>query len=139
MNRNILFLCTQNACRSQMAEGFLRQLADSDCEAFSAGVAPSSLDPRAVAVMQEIGIDISGQFSKSVELFSAKSFDAVVTVCDHAKENCPVFPGAARMLHWGFPDPAKARGTEKQILAEFRRIRNLIRDRIRKALDQREI
>ena len=138
MKRSILFLCTQNACRSQMAEAFLRHLADSDCEAFSAGVSPSSLDPRAVAVMREIGIDISGQFSKSVELFSAKPFDAVVTVCDHAKESCPVFPGA-RMLHWGFPDPAKARGTEQQILAEFRRIRNLIRDRIRKALDQREI
>ena len=138
MKRNILFLCTQNACRSQMAEGFLRYMADSDCEAFSAGVSPSSLDQRAVAVMREIGIDISGRFSKSVELFSAKSFDAVVTVCDHAKESCPVFPGT-RMLHWGFPDPAKARGTEQQILAEFRRIRNLIRDRIRKALNQQEI
>ncbi len=113
-------------------------MADSDCEAFSTGVAPSSLDPRAVAVMREIGIDISGRFSKSVELFSAKSFDAVVTVCDHAKESCPVFPGA-RMLHWGFPDPAKATGTGDQILVEFRRIRNLIRDRIRKALDQQEI
>ena len=138
MKRNILFLCTQNACRSQMAEGLLRHMADSDCEAFSSGVSPSSLDPRAVAVMREIGIDISGRFSKSVESFSAKSFDAVVTVCDHAKESCPVFPGT-RMLHWGFPDPAKARGTEQQILAEFRRIRNLIRDRIRKALDQQEI
>ncbi len=138
MKRNILFLCTQNACRSQMAEGLLRHLADSDCEAFSAGVAPSSLDLRAVAVMREIGIDISGQFSKSIELFSAKSFDAVVTVCDHAKESCPVFPGA-RMLHRGFPDPAKARGTGERIPAEFRRVRNLIRDRIRKALDQREI
>ncbi|MDD2316787.1 MAG: arsenate reductase ArsC [Desulfobacterales bacterium] len=138
MKRNILFLCTQNACRSQMAEGFLRYMADSDCEAFSAGVSPSSPDRRAVADMREIGIDISGRFSKSVELFSAKSFDAVVTVCDHAKESCPVFPGA-RMLHWGFPDPAKARGTEVQIPAEFRWIRNLIRDRIRKALDQRKI
>ena len=138
MKRSILFLCTQNACRSQIAEGLLRHMADSDCEAFSTGVAPSSLDPRAVAVMREIGIDISGRFSKSVELFSAKSFDAVVTVCDHAKESCPVFPGA-RMLHWGFPDPAKATGTGDQILVEFRRIRNLIRDRIRKALDQQEI
>ncbi len=138
MKRSILFLCTQNACRSQMAEGLPRHMADSDCEAFSTGVAPSSLDPRAVAVMREIGIDISGRFSKSVELFSAKSFDAVVTVCDHAKESCPVFPGA-RMLHWGFPDPAKATGTGDQILVEFRRIRNLIRDRIRKALDQQEI
>jgi len=113
-------------------------MADSNLEAFSAGVAPSPLDPRAFAIMREIGIDISGQFSKSVDLFSAKSFDAVVTVCDHAKESCPVFPGA-RMLHWGFPDLAKARGTGEQILAEFRRVRNLIRDRIRKALDQQEI
>jgi arsenate reductase len=139
MKRKILFLCTQNACRSQMAEGFLRSLAGGRCEAFSAGVAPSALDSRAVAVMREIGIDISGQFSKSVEMLTAKSFDEVITVCDHARESCPVFPGSTVMLHWGFPDPARAEGTSRQVLSEFRRIRNLIGARIRRALDQGEI
>jgi arsenate reductase len=128
--KSILILCTGNSCRSQMAEGFLKSF-DSNLEVFSAGTNPSSrVHPKAVRVMKEIGIDISGGYPKDVDQFIDKSFDYVITVCDNAKETCPVFMGEVKeTLHIGFDDPAEAAGTEEEILSEFRRIRDEIRER----------
>ena len=127
MNKRILILCTGNSCRSQMAEGFLRSL-DSGLEVFSAGTSPAArVHPRAVAVMKEAGIDISSHSPKSVDQFLSLPFDYVVTVCDNAKEQCPVFLGTVKhRLHIGFDDPADAIGTEEKILDEFRRVRDEI-------------
>jgi arsenate reductase len=128
----ILFLCTGNSCRSQMAEGFARALRGQRIDAHSAGVAPHGLDPRAVAVMKEAGVDISGGRSKHVDDLIARgiAFDVVVTVCDHARETCPVFPGSARIVHRGFDDPphlARSAGSEDEALAHYRRVRDEIR------------
>jgi arsenate reductase len=123
----ILFLCTGNACRSQMAEGWARHLRGDRLEAFSAGTSPHGLDPRAVRVMAEEGVDISGQRSKHVDELLDTEFDYVVTVCDRARDACPVFPGKAQVLHAGFEDPAAAQGTEEEVLAVFRRVRDEIR------------
>ena len=127
----ILVLCTGNSCRSQMAEGFLKSF-DPDLEVMSAGTAPSDqVHPKAVEVMQELGIDLSGHHPQKVDEYLADSFDYVITVCGHAKENCPVFLGDVKQhLHIGFEDPAEARGTEEEILNEFRRIRDEIRKRM---------
>ena len=126
----ILILCTGNSCRSQMAEGFLKSL-DPSLEVYSAGTNPSPrVHPIAVQVMEEMGIDISGGYPKDVARFIDQSFDFVITVCHHARESCPVFTGRVReQLHIGFEDPAEATGTEEEILAEFRRIRDEIRER----------
>lgn len=126
----LLILCTGNSCRSQMAEGFLRSF-DLRIEAFSAGTLPSArIHPNAVRVMKEVGIDVSLHFPKSVDRFIGQSFDFVITVCDHAKETCPVFIGKiGQHLHIGFEDPAKAQGTEEEILNVFRRVRDEIRDK----------
>jgi arsenate reductase len=126
-----LFLCTANSCRSQMAEGFLRHLASDRFEAASAGAEPTRVNPDAVRVMKEIGIDISGHRSKDVSEFVGQHFTYVVRVCDRAKENCPIFPGAFRYLDWKLDDPATAKGTEAQRLAAFRRVRDEIEERIR--------
>ena len=123
----VLFLCTGNACRSQMAEGWARHLRGDRLEAFSAGTSPHGLDPRAVRVMAEKGVDISGQRSKHVDEVCRIPFDYVVTVCDRARDACPVFPGKAQVLHAGFEDPAAAQGTEEKVLAVFRRVRDEIR------------
>ena len=123
----VLFLCTGNACRSQMAEGWTRHLKDEAIEAYSAGVEVHGLNPRAVQVMAEAGVDISGQQSKRVETLAGVQFDHVITLCGDARERCPLFGGATRVRHVGFEDPARATGTEEQILAEFRRIRDEIR------------
>ncbi|MGB2753539.1 MAG: arsenate reductase ArsC [Phycisphaerae bacterium] len=123
----VLFLCTGNACRSQMAEGWARHLRGDRLEPFSAGTSPHGLDPRAVRVMAEEGVDISGQRSKHVDEVCRIPFDYVVTVCDRARDACPVFPGKARALHAGFEDPAAAQGTEEEVLAVFRRVRDEIR------------
>ena len=130
MRRRVLFLCTGNSARSQMAEGLLRQLARERFEAFSAGVEPTRLNPLAVRVMGEIGIDISGQRSKGAKEFLGESFAFVITVCDSAKESCPVFPVAGDRRHWSFEDPAAAEGTEEERLAVFRRVRDALRSRI---------
>ncbi len=127
----ILFLCTGNSCRSQMAEGLLRSLAHDRVEAFSAGTDPKGLHPLAVKAMAEVQIDISHQTSKHVDAFAGQAFDFVITVCDRAKEQCPVWPGAPHRLHWSFDDPAEASGSEEQRLAVFRRVRDEIRHRIR--------
>lgn len=125
----ILFLCTGNSCRSQMAEGWARHLKGDRLEPASAGVAPVGVHPLTVRVMREAGVDISGQRSKSVEEALAEGEpDLVVTICDHAAEVCPVFPGRARVVHRGFHDPVGAFGTEEEVLAEFRRVRDQIRD-----------
>lgn len=127
----VLILCTGNSARSQMAEGLLRAEGGELFEVFSAGVEPSHVRPEAVEVMREIGIDISGHRSKSVEEFAGQEFDYVITVCDNAKERCPVFPGRAARIHWGFDDPAAAGGDWAARLAAFRRVRKEIRARLR--------
>lgn len=120
-----------------MAEGLLRNAAPDRFEAFSAGLEAGSLRPEAIEVMREIGIDISGQRSKSVDEFAGQSFDLVVTTCDEAKEACPLFPGAKRMLHWSFPDPAAAPGPLKERLRPFRGARDGLRDNVLKLASTR--
>lgn len=122
----VLFLCTGNSCRSQMAEGFLRHLGGDVFEALSAGTNPVGLNPQAVAAMKEVGIDISHQQSKHLQEFSGQHIPYVITVCDKAKDACPVFPGDVCTLHWGLEDPAAAGGTEAQRLSAFRKARNEI-------------
>lgn len=126
----VLFLCTGNSCRSQMAEGWARHLKGDVMEPFSAGIEPKGLDPNAVKVMAEAGVDISGQRAKHVDEFKGVAFDYVVTVCGHANEHCPVFPGKTRVVHVGFDDPprlaADAR-TEDEALGHYRRVRDEIR------------
>ena len=128
--KRLLFLCTGNSARSQMAEGLLRHEAGDRFEVFSAGTHPSLVRPEAIAVMNEIGIDISGHRSKSIDEFAGRDLDTVVTVCDHARESCPVFPGQTQRLHWPFEDPAAAIGTEEQRKDAFRKIRDRIHGRI---------
>ena len=125
--KRLLVLCTGNSARSQMAEGLFRHAGGPGWEIFSAGTTPSRVRPEAIAVMREIGIDISGQRSKSVDEFAGQPFDFVVTVCDNARDNCPVFPGPAKRLHWSFEDPAAVSGDEHTRLDAFRRIRDQIR------------
>jgi arsenate reductase (thioredoxin) len=127
----VLFVCTHNAARSQMAEGLLRQLAGDRFEPFSAGTEVSSVRPEAVDVMGELGIDISAQRSKSVDEFAGQQFAWVITVCDRARESCPYFAGAEQTAHWGFDDPADAKGSDQERLQVFRRVRDEIRDRLR--------
>jgi arsenate reductase (thioredoxin) len=129
--QRVLILCTGNSARSQMAEGLLRHGSGDQFEVWSAGTKPSQVRPEAIEVMREIGIDISGQRSKSVDEFAGQSFDYVITVCDNAKQNCPFFPGRAERLHWSFTDSAEAKGTREEKLAEFRRVRDQIRERLR--------
>lgn len=127
MKAKILVLCTGNSCRSQMAEGFIRSL-DNELEVYSAGTHPASkVNPNAVTVMKEAGIDISGQYPKSVVEFINKPFDYVITVCDNAKEVCPVFIGEVKhRMHIGFDDPYEASGTYEEVIAEYRRVRDEI-------------
>jgi arsenate reductase (thioredoxin) len=129
--RRILILCTGNSARSQMAEGLLRHDAGYRFEVFSAGTRPSQVRPEAIATMREVGIDISGQRSKSVDEFAGQPFDYVLTVCDTAKESCPIFPGKAATIHQSFEDPAAAQGSEEERLAVFRRVRNEMRQYLR--------
>ncbi len=124
MKPKVLFLCTSNSARSQMAEGYLRQAAGGRYEALSAGIAPKGLNPLAVEAMREIGIDISQQASKDVASLLGQHIPYVVTVCDNAKERCPIFPGTWKFLHWSLEDPAAAAGTHDQQLAVFRRVRD---------------
>jgi arsenate reductase len=126
----VLFLCTENACRSQMAEGLVNQDLAGEAQAFSAGVRPSRVNPRAVQVMAELGIDIRPQRSKSVAELAAEPFDLVITLCDEAQQQCPLFPGETEVMHVGFPDPARAAGTAEEIMAAFRQVRDALRARI---------
>ncbi len=128
--QRILFLCTHNSARSQMAEGLLRALGGDRFAAFSAGTEATHVRPLAIRAMRDLGIDIAGQESKTLDRYLGEPFDAVITVCDAANETCPVFPGAARRLHWSFDDPSRATGTEEEQLAVYRRVRDAIRARI---------
>jgi arsenate reductase len=124
---NILILCTGNSCRSQMAEGYLRHFAGDKATVYSAGIETHGLNPGAVATMKEDGIDISSHTSNHVDEYRHVPFDLVLTVCDHAREHCPWFPTDARRIHHSFPDPAKAKGTEEEIRASFRTVRDQIK------------
>ena len=131
----ILFLCTGNSCRSQMAEGWARALKPGEVEACSAGVEPHGMNTRAVRAMAEVGVDITSQRSKHVDELKDVAFDYVVTVCDHANETCPVFPGKTRRVHVGFDDPprlAKDAKSEEEAMAHYRRVRDEIRDFVQK-------
>lgn len=130
----ILFLCTGNSCRSQMAEGWTRHLKADEIDAYSAGIETHGLNPDGVRVMAEVGVDITGQRSKHVSELGATEFDYVVTVCDHARESCPVFPGGAQVVHVGFDDPprlAAGAATEQERLAPYRRVRDEILEFVR--------
>ena len=130
VQQRVLFLCTHNSARSQMAEGLLRSLAGDRFEAYSAGTEATQVRPLAIAAMAELGIDIAGQRSKTLDRYLDEPFDAVITVCDQAAEVCPVFPGARRRLLWSFPDPSKATGSREEQLDVYRRVRDAIADRI---------
>lgn len=128
--KQVLILCTGNSARSQMAEGILRHIAVDKYEVESAGTIASFVRPQAIAVMAEIGIDISGHRSKALDEFLDRHFDYIITVCDNANQTCPVLAGNATRIHWSFDDPAEATGTEKEITAAFRRVRNEIKLRL---------
>ena len=128
-HKKILVICTGNSARSQMAEGFLKHY-KKDWEIYSAGTQPVGLNPIAVGVMSEKGIDISGYKSKHIDLFSNMKFDYVITVCDNAKESCPVFPGNAKYLHWSLKDPAAIEGTKEEKLIVFRKTRDEIQNKV---------
>ena len=132
---DVLFLCTGNACRSQMAEGLLRCLGKDRFRVFSAGTHPSELNRLAVRAMKELNIDISGQSSKGVDTFSGRRFNYVITVCDGAKTRCPVFPASTRHLHWSFKDPTEATGQEGERMKVFRAARDGIRREIERFLE----
>ena len=134
MKRRVLFICTHNSARSQMAEGLLRQLGNSRFEVFSAGTEATFVRPLAIKAMAELGIDISQQQSKTLERYLDEPFDDVITVCDTAAETCPIFPGAAHRRHWSFIDPSKATGSENEQLAVYRRVRDEIHSRIEQEL-----
>jgi arsenate reductase (thioredoxin) len=135
VKKTVLFLCTGNSCRSQMAEGLLRHLAGDRFDVASAGTQPVGLNLGAVAVMQEIGIDISSHRSKRVDEYMDARFDYVITVCDRARESCPVFRGAEATLHWSFDDPAAAQGTLKERKVVFQRVRDEIAERINQFIE----
>jgi len=130
----VLFLCTGNSARSQMAEGYLRHLAGGEFEPLSAGIEPKGLNPLAVEAMKEIGIDISQQASKDVTSFLGQAIPYVITVCDNAKQRCPIFPRTYKYLHWSLEDPAEAVGPQEEKMAVFRRVRDEIRRRIEREL-----
>lgn len=124
---NILVLCTGNSCRSQIADGYLKHFAGDRATIYSAGVETHGVNPRAIAIMAEDSIDISGHTSNHVDEYLGIDFDHVITVCDNAVERCPVFPSTAQKWHHNFPDPAKATGTEIEIMSEFRKVRDMIK------------
>jgi len=131
VKKRVLFLCTGNSCRSQMAEGWMRQLGGDRYEVFSAGTRPQGVNPSAVRVMAEAGVDLSAHRAKSVDAFLGRDLDLLITVCGGAKESCPVFLGNVReRRHWPFDDPAGARGSEEEVLNVFRRVRDQIRARV---------
>ena len=137
--KRLLVLCTGNSCRSQMAEGWFRQIAGDRLEVYSAGVEAHGLNPRAVKVMEEIGIDISRQRSNLVEDYRDLEFDYVLTVCDNARERCPWFPSNAEKIHHSFPDPADATGSEEEILDVFREVRDAVGEYAKEFVELREL
>lgn len=133
--KTVLFICTQNSARSQMAEGLLRSIAGDRFDVFSAGINPFRVNPYAIAAMQKAGIDISGHRSKSIDEFNGCDIDYAITVCDNAKENCPYFPSAKLLIHHSFEDPAAATGSDEEIMTEFERVRDNIRDWLKEAFN----
>ena len=125
--KNILVLCTGNSCRSQIAEGYLQAYAGENAKVYSAGIETHGVNPKAIQVMAEDGIDIANHTSNNIDEYINIAFDYVITVCDNAKENCPYFPTTAQRFHQNFPDPAKAIGTDAEVMNEFRHVRDLIR------------
>lgn len=134
--KKILVLCTGNSCRSQIAEAYLRYFAEGQAEIYSAGVETHGVNPRAVATMKEDGIDISAHTSNNIDEYTAIDFDYVITVCDNAKEHCPYFPSKAKKFHHNFPDPAKAIGEEVEIMEQFRKVRNQIKQYSQRFIQQ---
>lgn len=126
--KNILVLCTGNSCRSQIAHGYLQHFAKGQATVYSAGVETHGVNPKAIATMLEDGIDLSHHTSNHVDEYRDMDFDFIITVCDNAKERCPIFPSSAKQFHYNFPDPAKATGTEEEIATQFRLVRNMIKD-----------
>jgi arsenate reductase (thioredoxin) len=131
MKKRVLFLCTHNSARSQIAEGLLRKMGGDEFEVFSAGTEQTSVRPLAIEAMREIGIDITGHRSKTLDEFAGENFDYVITVCDRANESCPIFPGTTERIHWSFDDPTAVTGTEEQKLRAFRTVRDAIQQRLR--------
>lgn len=125
--KKILVLCTGNSCRSQIAEGYLRHFANNKAQIYSAGIQTHGVNPKAISIMAEDGIDISGHTSNHVDEYADIAFDYIITVCDHAQENCPFIPGQAQRFHYNFPDPAKATGTELEVMEAFRKVRDQIK------------
>jgi arsenate reductase len=131
MKKSVLFLCTHNSARSQMAEGLLRNMAGDRFEVFSAGTEKTRVQPLAIEAMREIGIDIGEYTSKTLDAFAGEQFDFVITVCDRANESCPIFPGGTERIHWSFEDPTAVAGTGVQQLRAFRNVRDAIQNRLR--------
>lgn len=128
MTKKILVLCTGNSCRSQIAEAYLRSFLGDKTAIYSAGVETHGVNPRAIETMKEDGIDLSKHTSNSIDEYQNVAFDTIITVCDNARERCPFFPSKAEKIHHNFPDPAKAKGTEEEILQEFRNVRQMIKE-----------
>ena len=126
--KRVIFLCTGNSARSQMAEGLMRYLGGDEFEVCSAGVEPQGVNPLAISVMKEIGIDISDQRSKHLDEYLNKKFDYIITLCDHAAKTCPLFPGEGERIHHGFPDPVSVKGTDKERLEMFRKVRDQLKE-----------
>lgn len=134
--KKVLVLCTGNSCRSQIAEGYLRHFAQDKAEIFSAGIETHGVNPKAIEIMKRDGIDISGHTSNNANEYSGVDFDFVITVCDNAKESCPYFPAKAVKLHYNFPDPAKVKGSEEDVMEKFREVRELIRSYARNFVNE---
>ncbi len=132
----ILVLCTGNSCRSQMAEGYLQKLANGKAQVYSAGIETHGVNPKAIEVMKEDGIDISHHTSNNFDEYKSLHFDYVITVCDNAKEKCPFFPSSAKKFHQNFPDPAKAGGSKEEIMQEFRNVRDRIKAYAKKFIEE---
>ena len=128
MKKRVLVLCTGNSCRSQIAHGYLQYLGKEKAEVYSAGIETHGVNPKAIQVMKEDGIDIAHHTSNNVKEYDSLEFDYVITVCDNAKEHCPYFPSTVKSFHYNFPDPAKARGTDEEVMNEFRKVRDQIRE-----------
>ncbi|MBO9586686.1 MAG: arsenate reductase ArsC [Flavobacterium sp.] len=136
MKKKILILCTGNSCRSQIAEGYMRFFANNKAEVYSAGVETHGVNPKAISIMKEDGIDISNHTSNHIDEYTHIDFDFVITVCDNAKERCPFFPTKAVKFHYNFPDPAKATGTDAEITEQFRTVREMIKAYCKRFADE---
>jgi arsenate reductase len=134
--KQILVLCTGNSCRSQMAEGYLRYFAKDKAKIYSAGIETHGVNPRAIAVMREDGIDISHHTSNKIEEYSNLDFDFIITVCDNARENCPYFPSMAKRFHHNFADPAKYKGSNEEVIQQFRKVRDLVKIYCKKFIEE---